>query len=321
MRATIPLFPFAQAFADARLDDIRQETVQNATDLIIDFREIRLSSETELIQQDGAWAEHVRGEFLPRRVRFKHVTIKTLEGEFTDLAAVPADHKARILVGMLTWRLSGEKQPSYRLFNGAPAADLWFSAPSCMVEQRETPLEPANFIRTHSPSPPLPEGLIYRSPKLYRRFGGDPVTIRIGNRVFHQRLFAGSLGEQSAQRPEAVDAVLNLGEERSKWVSPPAKTALECDRWVEKGEGAAGMSGEELRAEAAWVIERLRKHQRVLVHCVAGFNRSVTVCVAVLMLLEGLTPETALARVREHHPWAKPDPVHWLKLKGLAVRP
>ncbi|NUM49079.1 MAG: hypothetical protein HUU38_30640 [Anaerolineales bacterium] len=61
-RATIPPFPFAQAFNDARLDDIRQETVQNATDLIIDFREICLSSETELIWQDGAWAEHVRGE-------------------------------------------------------------------------------------------------------------------------------------------------------------------------------------------------------------------------------------------------------------------
>ena len=78
------------------------------------------------------------------------------------------------------------------------------------------------------------------------------------------------------------------------------------------------MSLEVICEEAQWVIERLSKKQRVLVHCVAGMNRSSTICCAVLILLEGLTAEQALERVREHHPWARPDSRHWLKLRWLA---
>jgi hypothetical protein len=245
------------------------------------------------------------------------VTIRFLTAEFTDLKSVPPDHPARTLLGMLTWQLTGDAHPSYRLFNAAPGTDLWFSAKTFIAEERESPIESVDFIRTHSAAPPLPEGLVHRSPKGYERFGGDPVTIRLRQRTFRKRLFIGSLDEQPDQRPD-VDAVLNLGEEPSKWVLPPAKTTSDCDRWAEKGEGSAGMSVEEIKAEAEWVIERLRKIQRVLVHCVAGYNRSVTICVAVLMVLEDLSAEDALARIREPHPWAKPDPVHWLRLKWLA---
>ena len=35
------------------------------------------------------------------------------------------------------------------------------------------------------------------------------------------------------------------------------------------------------------------------------------------MLLEGLTANEALQRVREQHPWAKPDSYHWLALRWL----
>jgi dual specificity phosphatase 12 len=66
------------------------------------------------------------------------------------------------------------------------------------------------------------------------------------------------------------------------------------------------------------VIEHLKNKQRVLVHCVAGMNRSTTICCAVLILLEGLSAEAALERVREHHPWARPDSHHWLMLRWLA---
>jgi hypothetical protein len=47
-------------------------------------------------------------------------------------------------------------------------------------------------------------------------------------------------------------------------------------------------------------------------------NRSATICSAVLILLEGLSAEAALERVREQHPWARPDPHHWLALRLLA---
>ena len=78
------------------------------------------------------------------------------------------------------------------------------------------------------------------------------------------------------------------------------------------------MSLDEIRLEAEWVIERLKAGQRVLVHCVAGMNRSSTICCAVLIMLEGLSAEQALKRVREHHPWARPDSNHWLALRWLA---
>jgi len=39
---------------------------------------------------------------------------------------------------------------------------------------------------------------------------------------------------------------------------------------------------------------------------------------AVLMQLESLSAEGALNRVREYHPWARPDSQHWLSLRWLA---
>jgi protein-tyrosine phosphatase len=74
----------------------------------------------------------------------------------------------------------------------------------------------------------------------------------------------------------------------------------------------------EIAAEARWVIDRLMAGKRILVHCSAGMNRSATICCGVLILLEGLTAEAALERVRQHHPWARPDPYHWLNLRWLA---
>ena len=91
-------------------------------------------------------------------------------------------------------------------------------------------------------------------------------------------------------------------------------------RRVRKGEGRRGMDMTEMINEAQWVKDRLRAGQRVLVHCSAGFNRSVTVCCAALILLEGISAENALERVREHHPWARPDAHHWLVLRWLAQR-
>jgi hypothetical protein len=49
-----------------------------------------------------------------------------------------------------------------------------------------------------------------------------------------------------------------------------------------------------------------------------SLNRSATICCAVLILLKNLTAEQALERLREHHPWARPDDRHWLKLRWLA---
>jgi hypothetical protein len=117
------------------------------------------------------------------------------------------------------------------------------------------------------------------------------------------------------RRPE-VGVVLNLGDEASRWCA--TGEVYPTDRRVRKGEGSSGMDMTEIITEARWVIEQLKAGQRVLVHCTAGFNRSVTICCATLILLEGMPAENALERVREHHPWARPDPHHWLALRWLA---
>jgi protein-tyrosine phosphatase len=94
-----------------------------------------------------------------------------------------------------------------------------------------------------------------------------------------------------------------------------------ADRFATKGELVNGVAAADLRAEAEWVVERLCAGRRVLVHCWGGINRSASVCCAALMLLEGITPEAALARVRAPHVEAAPDPYHWFALQRLAAAP
>jgi hypothetical protein len=161
----------------------------------------------------------------------------------------------------------------------------------------------------------MPDVLLPMPKSVHRRFGGDPVRVVIDSRPSSRRLFIGGIDIQPETRPE-VDFVLNVGENPSKWA--PAGVTHPNDRWDNKGEGSAGMSVAVIRQEAEWIIERLKAGQRVLVHCVAGMNRSATICCAAVMLLEGLSAEQALERVREHHPWSRPDANHWLKLRWMA---
>jgi hypothetical protein len=173
---------------------------------------------------------------------------------------------------------------------------------------------PFTLERDWSPAPPMPERVIPQPKDLHEQFGGDPVTIRLNGAYQERKLFVGGLENQPAARPQ-VDAVLNIGESPSAWVQ--GNGLHPSDRTVERGEGLYGMSANDIREEATWVIDHLKKDESVLVHCVAGMNRSATVCCAVLMLVEGLSAEEALVRVREQHPWAKPDSYHWLALRWL----
>ncbi|EGD76956.1 hypothetical protein PTSG_07297 [Salpingoeca rosetta] len=49
-----------------------------------------------------------------------------------------------------------------------------------------------------------------------------------------------------------------------------------------------------------------RSQAKVLVHCAAGCNRSVTVCVALLMMLENMTLREAFAHVKKQRPGVWP---------------
>ncbi len=308
-------FPYADSLSGARLDALLEEWHGRRRDLVIDYSELRLAAPPELLSCSGQPCEHVQGHYIPCRLRWIDVQWLKRTGVYTRLEEVPLDHAARSLRGALYLRPAG-KVALWGLFNGSDApADLRLSARRCEWEARVGLIEVVDLVRDWSPPPSLPPRLVPQPQQIHYRYGGDPITIRSGHRLYHRRLFVGGLSAQIDQRP-SVDAVLNLGDNPSRWCTTSHVNS--ADRWDQKGEGKRGMTVAEIAGEAQWVIERLQSNQRVLVHCSAGLNRSVTICCAVLILLEGLSAEAALERVREHHPWSRPDAYHWLALRWLA---
>jgi hypothetical protein len=314
-------FPFARAIPHARLVDLREEQRGQRLDVVMDIQELVLKAPPELFLCEGSPCERVEGFYTPLRLRFSAAAHVRRDGLYAALAGVPPEHPCRELRGMLSWVMPGA-QPYYLLWNASGEdARLSFFARGCKEEavppHLDVPPEAVSLVRGWSPAPPAPARLVPAPGKLHANYGGDPITIWLNGRVFHRRLFIGGVEEQPRQRP-GVDAVLNLGEVRSRWVPPGEQVSAAADRWDHKGEGDDGMDPAEMAAEARWVIDHLKEGHSVLVHCYAGMNRSAVVCCAVLILLEGLSAEDALERVRRRHPWARPDSRHWINLRWLA---
>jgi hypothetical protein len=248
------------------------------------------------------------------RLRFQQASWLWRTGPFEQFDALPPEHGARRLFGVLHSRQHGAGE-FYLVSTDTPDPGvLGLRARSAKLERGDGDAQPTEVLRRWAPTPPVPTGTVPHRPALYRRFGGDPISIHLGRRVFHRRLFIGGLHHQHENRP-TIDAVLNLCGVESMWHARTGRHIT--DRFSCRGEGAVGMRPGDLLDEASWVVNRLRAGQQVLVHCYAGFNRSTTVCCAALMLLEGLSAEEALARVRVHHPLAWPDPYHWFALRWL----
>ncbi len=301
--------PFASLMQGARLDSFEQ----NGNDLKLGVQGLQIIS-SELFERKGKIHERVNCKHIPLQLTFSNITEPKFSDFFTSLEKASIDDPSRIIALMYSWR-QPEMEEIFHLFGlrGPADANMRFFARHVKYEKGKAGASFA-FERDWSPSPPMPDRLVLEPKHIHRQFGGDPISIKINGIVQQRRLFIGGVHIQPDHRPR-VDAVLNIGEEPSRWtkgnpINPP-------DRWDNKGEGSDGMHPEIIREEANWVIERLQKDQRVLVHCAAGMNRSTTICCAVLMLLEGLTAEDALNRVYEHHPWAKPDSHHWLALRWL----
>jgi hypothetical protein len=308
--ARILEFPHTRSLINARLDDLREETHGSRRELIFDYHELRLLAPPELIAIDDQPHERLRGEYVPRCLRFRGLRWAKSVGAFTHLADISLDAAVRLLEGLLCWRTADAGEYCLLMDHGGPSNDFAFSARECVPEERAGPVEPIEIVRAWSSPPLLPARLVLKPQRLHQRYGGDPITFHLHGRTFTRRLFVGGMEHQSDQRPD-VDAVLNLSEDENRW---PLTSA---DRRAEKGEGLQGMDIADIIAEAQWVIDRLQAGQRVLAHCSGGLNRSVTICCAVLMQLEHLSAEEALNRVRERHPWARPDSHYWLKLRWL----
>ena len=301
--------PFASLMQGARLDSY-QETGQ---ELILSVQGLQ-SISSELLERDGKIIEKATCLYVPLKLHFAKVTPLKRSDFFTSLENYPPDDPSRIIFYMHSWQQPGMEDIFHIFKLREPiGASMNFLANSVTYE-KEKGGEPFPLERDWSPAPPMPDRLVPQPIDLHDKFGGDPVTFKIDGNIREQKLFVGGLENQPAKRPQ-VDAVLNIGESPSAWVT--GNDLHPNDRTVEKGEGSKGMSTAEIREEANWVIERLKNDRSVLVHCVAGMNRSATVCCAVLMLMEGLSAEEALVRVREQHPWAKPDSYHWLALRWL----
>ena len=307
---------FVTSLQGALLDSYEGENHGSQYQITLHIRALEPAASPELFERNGKIYERIRGAYIPVQIRFARVSELKDSDFYTNLTSLPPDDPARTIEDMLSWRQPERGDIFYLFGMHAPQVEsLMFFAPEVMYTELSRSSLPVTLERDWSPPPPMPGRIVPRPKQLHRRFGGDPVTIYVGSRPWHRRLFIGGLEIQPGQRPE-VDVVLNVGENPSAWMKEEQTYPL--DRWDNKGEGSEGMSLDVIRDEANWVIERLKRNQRVLVHCVAGMNRSSTICCAALILLEGLTAEQALERVREHHPWARPDSSHWLKLRWLA---
>lgn len=312
IHARVVQHPFASLLQGARLDSYQE----NAGNLIFEIQGLKRIKST-LVERKGKIYDHLDGEYIPIRLIFTGVSKINSVAFFTSLENYALDDPSRIIGDMLSWRQPKRRDIFYLLgMRGPMDADMSFLAEQVIYEKRKGDTKSIKVERDWSPPPPMPGRLVPQPKQIHRRFGGDPVTVRLNNRPHHGRLYIGGIEIQPKYRPQ-VDAVLNLGEEPSRWFAK-SKEFHPADRAVNKGEGEQGMTIAEIREEANWVIERIKDNQRVLVHCVAGMNRSSTICCATLILLEGLSAEKALERVREHHPWARPDSNHWVKLRWLA---
>jgi hypothetical protein len=306
-------YPFATSLQGALLDSYHEDRGAGQLNIILDIRAFELRA-SKLFERDGSVHERVQGSYVSAQLLFTGVSGLKGSEYFQTLTDIPTEDPTRIINDLLSWR-QPEEQDIFFLFFMHNAESLMFFASDVRYEIRSQESVPFTLERDWCAPPPMPDRLVPNPRKLHQRFGGDPVTFHLDARSHHQRLFIGGTDIQPDKRPQ-VDVVFNVGENPSRWMKD--NQTHPQDRWDNKGEGSKGMSLEVIRAEANWVIEHLRKNRRVLVHCAAGMNRSSTLCCAALILLEGLTAEQALERVREHHPWARPDSGHWLKLRWLA---
>jgi hypothetical protein len=306
--------PLAASIQGALLDSYEEERPDGQLCVTLHIRALERTS-SALFERSGNVWERVKGTYVPTKLHFSEASELKGNRSFINLADLPGNDPIRTIDDLLAWR-QPKRQDMFFVFFMHEADNLMFFARRMMYESSPNESTFVTLERNWSSAPHWLERLVPQPGSLHKHFGGDPITIKVNGHIRHHKLFIGGTDIQPRRRPH-VNAVLNLGENPSHWVK--AGVLHPSDRAGNKGEGHQGMSLTEICEEADWVIERLQKNQSVLVHCAAGMNRSSTICCAALMLLEGLSAEDALHRVREHHPWARPDSHHWLKLRWLAI--
>ena len=306
---------------NAKLDAITEIQTSAIHELVLEYRALVLAKPAEIKQKNDQLIEILNGHYIPYKLIFKNIRWLKREGLYQNLAEVAADDASRFLQGVLYWEKpvgrwgTPYREPLYIFFHNSWNAQLVVCTLETSLEKQSAIGQPITIERNWSSTPPIPPGIAYWKTDGQKKYGGDAIPIYLDGQQYADLLFVGGLENQYDYRP-AVDVVLNLCEIKNRWLVADDMPAT--DRWSQQGEADIGMSLAQITTEAEWVIERLRAQKQVLVHCEMGFNRSVTICCAVLILLEKISAEDALLRIREHHRWARPDAYHWLKLRWLA---
>ncbi len=317
-------FAGGQTLQNAKLEQIIEHKTEDTHELILEYLALELTDEPKIELKNGQLVEILQGHNVPYQLKFAEVRWRFRDGLYANLDKVPAEDDCRYLQGVVYWEKPAgrwgtpQREPLCIFYHNSWDARLVVCALQIAVEKRSDEIEPVRIERNWSSPPPISEGIAYWDTADQKEYGGDAIPVYMDGEKYPDLLFVGSLENQNSERP-AVAAVLNLCEIKNPWLT--GKNMPTCDRWRQYGEAEQGMILEDIVTEAEWTIERLRAKQKVLVHCEMGFNRSVTICCAVLILLEKISAEEALHRVREYHRWARPDAYHWLKLKWLAKQP
>jgi len=75
-------FPHTRSLVNARLENLHEETHGSRRELIFDYQELRLLAPPELIAIDDRPRERLRGEYIPRRLRFRGLRWMKSDGIF-----------------------------------------------------------------------------------------------------------------------------------------------------------------------------------------------------------------------------------------------
>ncbi len=219
--------PYSDLIFDSRMLDWREELVREGRrgererqDIVLDFAALRLTGKPETRWVDEQPWEVVRGERAPYRLRFRSAEWIRRDGPYADPAAQTHDADARRLFYLVHLR-DASTGPRYVFVTDAQApGELSLRAAGCALEEREGEIEPVEYLRRWSAAPPTPACLVPRPPKLHKRYGGDPIRIRLRGRALDCRLFIGGLhvqhhrparggyGGESQRRRESMGAAL-----------------------------------------------------------------------------------------------------------------
>jgi protein-tyrosine phosphatase len=119
-------------------------------------------------------------------------------------------------------------------------------------------------------------------------------------------LYVGNIGDTlnlPALREASIGAMLQLYEA----IEQPGVDTL----FIQLEEGVP-IDTDDLEQALGFIAGQRAQQQRVLVACGAGISRSVVIATAALKEAEGGSLFDAYNQIRQRHPAALPDQIHWL---------